>query len=382
MHRRQVFFDYFRLGLYQERNQVKGMDGVAGLNLAPEGAPQRLILLLAECHWGRIEKVTFELVGDARKIALAIKGRVEVALLTSPANVPSAFRDLKPCVEEQLHLVEHPLLEDYSTSAYLQVLEVLLARLNPCILMLGATAYGRDLGPRLAARLGMGYLPHCLTIRSGAGGKLEITRVTHGGRVHVQAAWPREAPVILTMKPGVADAPAPRESPADPPVERHTLNIRPGRARVLERLPADPKTQDIREAERVVSGGRGVGGPEGFTVIRHLADALGAAVGASRVAVDLGWIEYARQVGQTGKAVAPRLYIAAGISGASHHLMGMRGSEKIVAVNSDRQAPIFSVSHFGVAGDLHQVLPRLTERIRRHKAEAQASPEKAEGVEA
>src|SRR2546426_10222513 len=112
--------------------------------------------------------------------------------------------------------------------------------------MLGATAYGRDLGPRLAARLSMGYLPHCLTIRSGAGGRLEITRVTHGGRVHVQSGWPMETPVIITMKPGVADAPAPRERVGEPPVERHALDIRRDRVRVVERLPADPNTQDIR----------------------------------------------------------------------------------------------------------------------------------------
>jgi electron transfer flavoprotein alpha subunit len=147
-------------------------------------------------------------------------------------------------------------------------------------------------------------------------------------------------------------------------VERHEVEIRPGRVRVVERIAPDPRTQDIREAGRVVSGGRGVGSKEGFAVIRELADALGAAVAASRAAVDLGWIEFSRQVGQTGKTVAPKLYVAVGISGASHHLMGMRGSEKIVAVNADKDAPIFAASHFGVVGDLHRVLPPLTRRIR------------------
>jgi electron transfer flavoprotein alpha subunit len=185
--------------------------------------------------------------------------------------------------------------------------------------------------------------------------------------------------VILTMKPGVADAPPMLASPVEPAVERHNVALQPGPARVVRRLPADPRTQDIREAERIVAGGRGVGGPDGFKFIRELADALGAAVAASRVAVDLGWIEYPRQVGQTGKTVAPKLYVAAGISGASHHLMGMRGSEKIVAVNADKQAPIFSVAHFGVVGDLQEVLPRLAERVRKLRARA---PEKAEGVKA
>jgi electron transfer flavoprotein alpha subunit len=133
---------------------------------------------------------------------------------------------------------------------------------------------------------------------------------------------------------------------------------------VLEVLPPDPRAQDLREAERIVAGGRGVGGSEGFAAVQDLADALHASVGASRVAVDLGWVPYERQVGQTGRTVTPQLYVAAGISGATHHLLGMRGSEKIVAVNTDRRAPIFSVAHFGVVGNLHELLPALARRIR------------------
>ena len=341
------------------------------------GGDPPLILVLAESFWGHIQKVTFELLGDARKLALSIKGRAEVALLTSPLKSEGAVRELRPYLQERLHLVEHSLLENYSTDTHLCALEVLLNRLRPRIVMLGATANGRDLGPRLAARMGMGYAPHSLLIRSGTAGRLDITRISHGGRVHVQSAWPMETPLIITMKPGVADAVATHPSPRELNVERHTVDVRKNRVRAIEPIPADPKTQDIREAERVVSGGRGVGGPEGFAVIRELAYALHAAVGASRVAVDLGWIEYARQVGQTGKAVAPQLYVAVGISGASHHLMGMRSSDKIVAVNTDRQAPIFAVSHFGVLGDLHKVLPQLSDRIRQHKAEAKDVTESA-----
>ncbi len=343
---------------------------------------QQTVMVLAESNQGQIEKVTFELLGDARKLALALKASLEVILLTSPAHLTSALRNLRPYLGERVHVVEHQQLEDYSTDAYLQGLEAALKSSGARIVMMGATANGRDLAPRLAARLGMGYLPHCLTIKTGPEGKLEVTRVSHGGQVHLQSAWPAETPLILTMKPGVADAPSREEPPSELIVEHHRVDIREPRTRVLKRLPADPKTQDIREAERIVTGGRGVGGPEGFNVVRELADALHAAVGASRVVVDLGWIEYARQVGQTGKTVGPKLYIAVGVSGASHHLMGMRGSEKIVAVNLDRRAPIFSVCHFGVVADLHQVLPRLTERIRRHKAQATKAAEQTAGLRA
>jgi electron transfer flavoprotein alpha subunit len=342
------------------------------------GETRPLILVLAESSWGHIEGVTFELLGDARRLAPALRGCVEIVLLTSPASSKVALRELQPMVQERVHLVEHPLLEDYSTSVWLHALEMLLPGLRPSLIMLGATANGRDLGPRLAARLGMGYLPHCLLIKAGAGRRLDITRVSHGGRVHVQSGWPSETPLIITMRPGVADAVSSRKSSGDLTVERHAMEeLQPGGVRVIERLPADPRTQDIREAERVVSGGRGVGGPEGFALVQELADALNAAVGASRVAVDLGWIEYARQVGQTGRTVTPRLYVAVGISGASHHLMGMRGSEKIVAINVDRQAPIFAVSHFGAVGDLHQVLPSLTQRLRQDKAQAAAREDNA-----
>lgn len=359
------------------------MDRTPSLNISPPESlrcsGQPLVLVLAECLWGRVERVTLELLGDARRFAPVIKARVELALLASPPSSSSALRELRGYAREPVHLVEDPLVEDYSTSVWVECLESLFGKLRPSILMLAATGHGRDLGPRLAARLGVGYLPHCLTVKGGAGGKLDITRVTHGGRVHAQTAWPVEEPVILTMKPGVADAPPLLGSPVEPAVERHNVVLQPGPTRVVRRLPADPRTQDIREAERIVAGGRGVGGPDGFKVIRELADALGAAVAASRVAVDLGWIESPRQVGQTGKTVAPKLYVAAGISGASHHLMGMRGSEKIVAINSDKQAPIFSVAHFGVVSDLHQVLPRLAERVRKLRARA---PEQAEGIRA
>lgn len=343
------------------------------------GQDQRAVLVVVERLWRQTEKVTFELLGDARKLGPSIKARVELALLCSPADTLTALRDLQPYVREPIHLFEDPLLEDYTTSVWLQCLQELFVKLRPSVLMLAATAHGRDLGPRLAARLGVGYLPHCLTLRGGAGGRLEITRVTHGGRVHTQTAWPTESPVIITMKPGVADAPARLSSPQEPLIVRHRIELQPGLARVRRRIPADPQTQDIREAEKIIAGGRGVGGSEGFKAIRELADALNAAVAASRVAVDLGWIEYSRQVGQTGKTVAPKLYLAAGISGASHHLMGMRGSEKIVAVNSDKQAPIFSASHFGVVGDLHQILPRLAERVRNQRAQ---KAEEAEQVKA
>lgn len=332
----------------------------------PQAAP--LVVVVAETCWGKLDRITFELLSDARKLAGSLKGKVEVVLLCAPGQTVSLVNELKIHARETIHLAENEAFEEFTTEPYLTGLDQTLQMIRPNIVFLGATANGRDVGPRLAARLQCAYFPHCLLVKSSSGGKLEITRVTHGGRVHVQASWPVAAPAILTMKAGVADVPAVEKTPQSEPVLiRRAVSVAPGRTRLKKRIPADPKVLDIREAERLVAGGRGVGSKQDFDVLRSLADALGASLAASRAAVDLGWIDYERQVGQTGKSVSPRLYLAAGISGASHHLMGMRESQKIVAINVDKQAPIFTVAHFGVLGDLHAVLPRLTEKIRREK---------------
>ena len=341
----------------------------------PEPQFQPLILVLAETSWGKLERVTLELLSDARKLAALCKARVEILLLSAQQQTASLLSDLAT-VREPIHLAEHEELAEFSGASYLNALVQVSQQLRPNILFMAATANGRGVGPRLAAQLGYAYFPHCLLVKPVSGDKLEITRVTHSGRVHVLASWPTAEPAVLTMKPGVADVAAADQTPrTERSVTTHAVSLAPGRVRVLRRIPADPKTLDIREAERLVSGGRGVGGKDGFNVLRSLANALGASLAASRAAVDLGWIEYDRQVGQTGKAVTPRLYLAAGISGASHHLMGMKESEKIVAINLDRKAPIFTVAHFGVVGDLHTVVPRLTERILQGKSNGIARSE-------
>lgn len=332
-----------------------------------------LILVLAETSWGKLERVSLELLSDARKLGSALKGRVEVVLLCSKEQTTALLSDLDSIVRESVHLVEDDGFAEFSAELYLSGLVQVLEQLHPQLLFMAATANGRGLGPRLAARLGCAYFPHCLLVKAVTGGKLEVTRVTHGGRAHVLANWPVGEPAILTMRPGVADvAVAHNAQRVELSINKYAVSLAQGKVKVRRRIPADPSTLDIRDAERLVSGGRGVGGKQGFEVLRSLAGALGASLAASRAAVDLGWVEYERQVGQTGKAVTPRLYLAAGISGASHHLMGMRESEKIVAVNVDRKAPIFSVAHFGVLGDLHTVLPRLTERILQGKKSSAA----------
>jgi electron transfer flavoprotein alpha subunit len=276
------------------------------------------------------------------------------------------LEELRPYEPTLVRLLAHPDLQPYRTETHLAALTDLCRRGRPSVLLVAATANGRDLAVPLAARTGSAYVPNVLLMRAVGKDRLDLTRVSHGGRVHVESSWnPAGTRLICTMKPGVGDAPPANAAAAAPPVVVETVDLPASpRVRVRSHLAPDPGAQDLREAERIVAGGRGVGGADGFSVVRELADALHASVAASRVAVDLGWIAHDRQVGQTGKTVTPRLYVAAGISGASHHLLGMRGSEKIVAVNADRRAPIFSVAHFGIVADLHQVLPALARRIR------------------
>jgi len=336
---------------------------------APETAARRSVWVLAECAQGHVQKVTFELLGDARKLASLRKAPLETVLPCHPDQTARLLEELRPHQAGRVHVLQHPALASYTTDAFVSALEPFVRAAPPLLLFVAATANGRDLAPRLAARAGLGFFPNCLTLRPAGGEHIEITRVTHGGGVHAQSAWlagGEGPPLLVTMKPGVADASPANPAAPLPDAVRHDAVIAEDRlrVRVLDHLPADPRIQDIREAERIVSGGRGVGSREGFAAVEDLADALHAAVAASRVAVDLGWAPYERQVGQTGKTVAPQLYVAAGISGASHHLMGMRGSEKIVAINSDRKAPIFSVAHLGVVGNLHELLPALARRIR------------------
>lgn len=327
-----------------------------------------LILVVGESHRGHLEDVTFELLGDARRAAESMQGRVELVVTTGAAGTADVLASLGKYLEpgERVHLLEADALESPTPDDMLEVLGPLAAELAPHLVMVGATANGRAVAPRLATRLEIGCVPHCLSIKVSRG-KLTLTRISYSGRAHQQSTWPQQRPLVITMKPGVADLPAGRSEPIEPSFRRIQPPVTQGRVRILEHIPPDPKTQDLTESERIVAGGRGVGGPEGFRTIEDFADAVHASVGASRVAVDRGWIEHPRQVGQTGKTVIPELYVACGISGASHHLAGMRGSETIVAVNTDKQAPIFQVAHFGTVGDLHEVLPRAAEHIRAQK---------------
>jgi len=288
-------------------------------------------------------------------LAAALDGNVEAALLGADLgelpDILARYGAARTYVADELALAV------YSSEGYANTLAALIGKREPAIVLVGATAMGQD----LAARLGVGLASDCiaLTIEDD---RLLATRPIYAGKALAQVR-PIGDPQIVTVRPNVFPAPGP-DTARTATVEPFAAALGDVRARVVEVLAAGEGEIDVAEASVIVSGGRGLGGPAGFEPIRSLARTLGAAVGASRAAVDAGWIDHAHQVGQTGKTVTPDLYIACGISGAIQHLAGMRTAKCIVAVNRDPEAPIFKIADYGIVGDLNVVLPLLEKEVR------------------
>lgn len=271
---------------------------------------------------------------------------------------------------DQVIVLDNEVYKHYSTDAYQLALCKLVEKYGPTTMMIGATNNGRDLGPRVSSRLNTGLTADCTSLDvNEETGNVEWTRPAFGGNLMATILCPDHRPQIGTVRPGVFKKSEPGEAKAE--VIKEDVGVTAGdvRTRVIELIAdMDAEKVDLEGAEIIVSGGRGVGGPEGFeSTIKPLADALGATVGASRAAVDSGWISHSHQVGQTGKTVGPKLYIACGISGAIQHLAGMSSSDCIVAINKDPEATIFDVADYGVVGDLFAVCPVLTEEIKKAK---------------
>jgi electron transfer flavoprotein alpha subunit len=317
------------------------------------------VLVIAEQRDGILKKVAFEALGAGAELAAALGGSVEAALLGSDmGDMPNTLAQYGAT---KVYLADDPALATYSSEGYANTLAAIIGQAKPAIVLAGATAMGQDLAPRLAAQLGVGVASDCIALAL-EGGRLIATRPIFAGKALAKVAL-SDDPQMATVRPNVLAEPEP-ESSALAAVEPIAATVGVVRAQVVETVGAGQGEIDVAEADTIVSGGRGVGGPEGFEPIRNLAQTLGAAVGASRAAVDAGWIEHAHQVGQTGKTVTPNLYIACGISGAIQHLAGMKTSKVIVAVNKDPEAPVFKVADYGIVGDLFEVVPHLDEAFR------------------
>ena len=313
------------------------------------------VLVLVEHAEGQVRKVTLELLAAARTLG------EPAAVFVGPGYAQAAPR-LGEYGAATVYVAQDPELTAYAGAPVAELLARLVAEQSPAAVLCAATADGREVAGRLAVRTGSGLLTDVVGLDADG----VATQSVFGGSAVVRSQVTRGTP-ILAMRP---NATAPEPAPTEPRRVDVTVELSAAArgARVVDRLVEQKGARpDLAEAAIVVSGGRGVGSAESFALIEELADALGAAVGASRAATDAGWYPHQYQVGQTGKTVAPQLYLAAGISGAIQHRAGMQTSKTIVAVNKDPEAPIFELADFGVVGDLHQVLPQLVAEIRRRK---------------
>ena len=317
---------------------------------------------------GSAKNVGLELLSTGRDLADKQGGRLVAIVIGS--GVEQAVSDASAHGADQVIVVDSPEFKDYTTDAYTAAMYYLIEKYGPTTLLIGATPDGRDMGPRLACRIKTGLTADCTGLDiDPESGNVAWTRPAFGGNLMATILCPDHRPQIGTVRPGVFKKSAPGDAKAE--VVREEFHVAPEQIRteLLEVIrEAAGELVDLEGADIIVSGGRGVGGPEGFAPVKALADVLGATVGASRAAADSGWISHAHQVGQTGKTVAPKLYIACGISGAIQHLAGMSGSDCIVAINKDPEAPIFDVADYGIVGNLFEVLPALTEEIKKLKA--------------
>lgn len=317
------------------------------------------VLVLADVREGKLRNVSFEAVAAAKLVAGS--GQVIAAVFGSFAK--ELAEPLARHGADRVIAVTNRELDQYTTDAYFQVFTKVIEHVNPDVIFTGHTSVGKDLCPRVAARLGCGLISDCTDVEV-KDGRIVFTRPIYAGKAFVKKAF-RDGLIFATIRPNNI-APNEPDPSIVPNVEELSVELDSDLLRALVKniVKKSGDGVDLSEARVVVSGGRGVKSEDGFKILYELANVLGGAVGASRGACDSGYCDYALQIGQTGKVVTPDLYIACGISGAIQHLAGMSNSKMIVAINKDPEAPIFQVADYGIVGDLFEVVPMLTEEFR------------------
>jgi len=326
------------------------------------------VWVFSEQHEGKLRPVSFELLGVGKK--LSEKLGEEVAAVLVGEKVSELAKPLAAYGADKVYLLEDEKLRRYTPDGYTSALSELILKKKPSIVLYGATIIGREFAPRVAARVQTGLTADCTGLDIDDEGRLVQIRPAFGGKLMAMIVCPKKRPQMATVRPNVMKKIDPDWS-REPKVDPVQVNLAPEsiRTRILDIVKeVNPETIKVEEARVIVSGGRGLGSPENLKMIEDLARVLGAAVGGSRAIVDAGWLPHHQQIGQTGKTVAPRLYVAIGISGAIQHLVGMQTSDIIIAINKDPEAPIFKVASFGIVGDLFQMVPAITESLRKATA--------------
>lgn len=323
----------------------------------------RGVWVFAEQRDKELLNVSIELVGEGRKIADELKVPLTAVLLGK--DIDNLAEKLVKYGADEVLYGDHELLDVYTTDGYTSVIYDLIKERKPEIMLIGATNIGRDLGPRISARVHTGLTADCTKLDVDLENRrLMQTRPAFGGNLMATIICPDHRPQMSTVRPGVME-----KAKYDEKRQGNIIKFIPElkdsdiRAKVVEVVKGGKAEVQLEDSKIIVSGGRGLGNPEGFKLIEDLAKKLGGVVGASRATVDAGWIEHGHQVGQTGKTVRPSLYIACGISGAIQHLAGMQESKVIVAINKDKDAPIFKIADYGIIGDVYEILPLLIESL-------------------
>ncbi|APQ77532.1 electron transfer flavoprotein subunit alpha/FixB family protein [Clostridium botulinum] len=323
------------------------------------------VWIFAEQREGKLQKVALELIGKGKE--LSKKLGVELTAVLLGYNIDDIPRQLIEYGADKVLYVNNPLLKNYTTDGYTKVINDLIEERKPEILLVGATYIGRDLAPRISSRLGTGLTADCTGLDIDDDTRnLLMTRPAFGGNLMATIICDSNRPQMSTVRPGVFEK-LEKDANRDGSIENIKVNLKESdiKIKIKEIVKLAKEIEDIGEAKILVSGGRGLGSPEGFKLLRELADLMGGAISGSRAVVDSGWIDKAYQVGQTGKTVRPNLYIACGISGAIQHLAGMQDSDYIIAINKDESAPIMQVADLSIVGDYKKILPPMIDEIKK-----------------
>lgn len=327
------------------------------------------VWVFAEQREGQLQKVSLELLGEGRKIADKLGSKLTALLIGS--KVQNLVEDLSRHGADEVLVVDAPELEHYTTDGYTKAICELANAKKPNIIFIGATFIGRDLGPRVAARLETGLTADCTSLDVDVeSGDLLATRPAFGGNLMATIVCPDHRPQMATVRPGVFEKLPLGENDATVENVEVKFNSNDIRTKIVEIIKEHKDIVDISEANALVAGGRGIGSEENFKMLKELAEVMNGSIAASRAAVEKGWVDKDYQVGQTGKTVRPNIYVACGISGAIQHAAGMQDSDMIIAINKDANAPIMKIADYAIVGDVNKVVPEFIAQLKAMKEEA------------
>ena len=324
------------------------------------------VWVIAEHYKKIVHKVAFQLLGKGRELANILDSKLTFVILG--CNFDEHIEDFSEYGMDEIIYIKSPLLKDYYSDLYVKVISELVKEHKPEIILIGATPTGRDFAPRVAKRLHAGLTADCTGLDINPDTKnLLQTRPTFGGNIMATIRTPFSRPQMATVRPGIFKAPIKIKKEVLVKVIDYNFTEEDSVSKIIKVINTSKTPVNLEDAKIIVAGGRGVGSKENFKLIEDLANVLGAELGGSRITIELNWLTPDRQIGQTGVTVSPKLYIACGISGAIQHIVGMENSHTIVAINKDPDAPIFNFAHYGIVGNLHEIIPILIEELKSMK---------------